>query len=141
MKNTRGCVCVKHLIYILYGQEMIAPGRRHCSHLGVSASSMCNVVRYCFVTHCFTTCFDLNDHLQVYSLFYFSTLLLTVMRVLSLVVMPLVVWLCEFHVVVFGFIRGCFWFYSVCWLWLPCECSFWAGSSAVGCQPSWTLLF
>jgi hypothetical protein len=50
------------------------------SGLGVSAPCMCNVFRCSFVRHYFTTCFGLNGHLQVYSLLYFRTLLLTVMR-------------------------------------------------------------
>jgi hypothetical protein len=51
------------------------------SDLGVSAPSMCNVVRCSCIRHYFITRFGLNGHLQVYSLLYFRTVLLTVMRV------------------------------------------------------------
>jgi hypothetical protein len=50
------------------------------SVLGVSALSMCNIIRCSFIRHYFTTFFGLNGHLQVQSLLYFRTLLLTVMQ-------------------------------------------------------------
>jgi hypothetical protein len=44
---------------------------------------MCNAVRCSFIKHYFTTCFGLNGHLQVYSLLYFRTLLLTVIMTMA----------------------------------------------------------
>jgi hypothetical protein len=40
---------------------------------------LCNVYPCSLIRHYFTTCFDLNGHLQVYRLLYFRILLLTVM--------------------------------------------------------------
>jgi glucan phosphoethanolaminetransferase (alkaline phosphatase superfamily) len=60
---------------------------------GVSAPSVCNVARCSFNIQYFITCFGLNGHLQVYRLLYCRTLMLTVMRLLSLVVILfLIMW-------------------------------------------------
>jgi hypothetical protein len=69
------------------------------SDLGFSTPSMCNVVRCSFVRPYFTACFGPNGHLQVYSLLYFRTLMLTVMRVsFSCCYRLLLFWLCGLNV-------------------------------------------
>jgi hypothetical protein len=66
---------------------------------------MCNTVCCSFIRHYFTTCFRLNGYLQLERLFYFRTLLLTLVRFS---------FSCCYSLIIFGYV-GCMWlfFYNV----------------------------